>query len=83
MDIFGILDPDPHENLCGSETLVTSICDNDPDLKIFFVGKSGLCSLIALKCNSYQWHTRTSTVLYKHEDARENIRGKFTVLWFI
>ena len=22
MDIFGILDPDPHENLCGSETLV-------------------------------------------------------------
>ena len=21
MDIFGILDPDPHENLCGSETL--------------------------------------------------------------
>ena len=24
MDIFGILDPDPHENLCGSETLVFS-----------------------------------------------------------
>ena len=22
MDIFGILDPDPHENLCGSETLL-------------------------------------------------------------
>ena len=22
MDIFGTLDPDPHENLCGSETLV-------------------------------------------------------------
>ncbi len=22
MDIFGILDPDPHENLCGSETLI-------------------------------------------------------------
>ena len=21
MDIFGILDPDPHENLCGNETL--------------------------------------------------------------
>ena len=21
MDILGILDPDPHENLCGSETL--------------------------------------------------------------
>ena len=21
MDIFGILDPDPHENFCGSETL--------------------------------------------------------------
>ena len=21
MDIFWILDPDPHENLCGSETL--------------------------------------------------------------
>ena len=26
MDIFGILDPDPdpHENLCGSETLIIS-----------------------------------------------------------
>ena len=24
MDIFGILDPDPHENLCGSETLDTA-----------------------------------------------------------
>ena len=23
MDIFGILDPDPHENLCGSETLLS------------------------------------------------------------
>ena len=22
MDIFGILDPDPHENLCESETLL-------------------------------------------------------------
>ena len=22
MDIFGIPDPDPHRNLCGSETLV-------------------------------------------------------------
>ena len=22
MDIFGILDPDPHENLCGSDILV-------------------------------------------------------------
>ena len=22
MEIFGILDPDPHENLCGSEKLV-------------------------------------------------------------
>ena len=22
MDILGILDPDPHENLCGSETLI-------------------------------------------------------------
>ena len=25
MDIFGILDPDPHENLCGSETLPISL----------------------------------------------------------
>ena len=25
MDIFGILEPDPHENLCGSETLVTTL----------------------------------------------------------
>ena len=24
MDIFGIMDPDPHENLCGSETLLTT-----------------------------------------------------------
>ena len=24
MDIFGILDPDPHKNLCGSETLLQS-----------------------------------------------------------
>ena len=24
MDIFGILDPDPHENLCGSETLFST-----------------------------------------------------------
>ena len=31
MDIFGILDPDPHENLCGSETLIsTSVVDPDP-----------------------------------------------------
>ena len=30
MDIFGILDPDPHENLCGSETLLSGpgICQN-------------------------------------------------------
>ena len=25
MDIFGILDPDPHENLCGSETLSSTL----------------------------------------------------------
>ena len=25
MDIFEILDPDPHENLCESETLITLI----------------------------------------------------------
>ena len=25
MDIFGILDPYPHENLCGSETLVCAV----------------------------------------------------------
>ena len=33
MDIFGILDPDPHENLCGSETLALSPIFNcvDPD----------------------------------------------------
>ena len=24
MDMFGILDPDPHKNLCGSETLLQS-----------------------------------------------------------
>ena len=29
MDIFGILDPDPHENLCGSETLILSSAFND------------------------------------------------------
>ena len=22
MEVFGILDPDPHENVCGSETLI-------------------------------------------------------------
>ena len=27
MDIFGILDPDPYENLCGSETLLVSLDD--------------------------------------------------------
>ena len=27
MDIFGILDPDPHENLCGSETLIKILMD--------------------------------------------------------
>ena len=25
MDIFGILEPEPHKNLCGSETLVRII----------------------------------------------------------
>ena len=25
MDMIGILDPDPHENLCGSETLVDTL----------------------------------------------------------
>ena len=30
MEIFGILDPNPHENLCGSETLVL---DPDPHYK--------------------------------------------------
>ena len=25
MDIFGVLDPDPHENLCRSETLTKSL----------------------------------------------------------
>ena len=24
MDMIGILDPDPHENLCGSETLLNT-----------------------------------------------------------
>ena len=35
MDIFEILDPDPHENLCGSETLIWTFC-LDPHPLIFF-----------------------------------------------
>ena len=27
MDIFGIPDPDPHENLCGAETLILAVID--------------------------------------------------------
>ena len=43
MDIFGILDPDPHENLCGSETLLsgyvskTLVCPVDERSGIFLL----------------------------------------------
>ena len=30
MDIFGILDPDPHENFCGSETLHQNVQNHVP-----------------------------------------------------
>ena len=34
MDIFGILEPDPHENLCGSETLGNTINFEEKKFKI-------------------------------------------------
>ena len=36
MDIFEILDPDPHENLCGAETLIWTFW-LDPHPLIFFL----------------------------------------------
>ena len=42
MDIFGILDPDPHENLCGSETLIF-FCKKERIGNIF---ESYICNII-------------------------------------
>ena len=51
MDIFGILDPVPHRNLCGSETLLTRPCE----MQHIWFGKFLPSSMIS---HLYNWPIR-------------------------
>ena len=48
MDIFGILDPDPHENLCGSETLILRRVSRQGSIVIIYNFNAHLSALALL-----------------------------------